>query len=197
MPPSDDDNSAEGYKSGLRARLRTLRSRTAQLTPNAGAGLSEHFPEELLPGPGGVLSAYAPFRDEIDPNAIMMRAQARGARLALPVVVAKDAPLIFRLFSFSDSLEPGVLGLREPARDAEEVEPDVLLVPLLGFDRRGGRLGYGGGHYDRTLERLRARKSVVAVGVAFEAQRLDAVPLEPHDQALDWIVTEVAAYQVA
>jgi len=196
MPPTDVDTSTGGGKSALRARLRALRSRAAQDNPDAGAALSEHFPDELVPGPGGVLTAYVPFRDEIDPGGVMAQAQARGARLALPVVVAKDAPLIFRLFNLGDSLERGVLGLREPLRDADEVEPDVLLVPLLGFDRRGGRLGYGGGHYDRTLEQLRARTSVIAVGVAFEAQRLDAVPLEPHDQTLDWIVTEAAAYRV-
>lgn len=182
-------------KAALRVELRARRSREARNMPKAGMALAERFPEALLPGPGGVLSAYAPFRDEIEPGGVMARAVRNGATVALPVVVGRDQPLVFRVYAFGDPLETGPLGLREPGTKAAEAEPDVLLVPLLGFDHFGWRLGYGGGHYDRTLARLRAKKPVIAVGLAFEVQRLDAAPLEAHDQRLDWIVTEAAAYE--
>ncbi|MGD2133437.1 MAG: 5-formyltetrahydrofolate cyclo-ligase [Maricaulaceae bacterium] len=188
LSPSDLD------KPALRKALREARSREAAQLPKAGGTLATRFPEQLLPPEGGVLSGYVPIRDEIEPWSVMAGAKARGAILALPVVVEDAGPLIFRQWDFSDPLEPGAFGIQVPSASAPEVEPDVLLIPLLGFDQFGERLGYGAGHFDRTLAALRTKKSVLAVGLAYEVQRLFEVPTEPHDQRLDWIVTESAAY---
>lgn len=185
----------DAHKAELRARLKAVRAREAAQMPKAGAALANRFPEALLPEAGQVMSAYAPFGDEIEPGGVMARARARGAQLALPVVVAKGEPLVFRAWDFGAPLEPGVWDIPAPPPSAPELEPDVLLVPLLGFDQFGGRLGYGGGFYDRTLRGLRAKKPVVAIGVAYEAQRLFEVPTGPQDEPLDWIVTEAAAYE--
>jgi 5-formyltetrahydrofolate cyclo-ligase len=192
-PPRELD--LKRAKAELRKALKAARAREAAQLPKAGAALAARFPAELLPGPGKVLSAFMPFGDEIDPTGIMARARASGATLALPVVVGKGRPLVFRAWDFGQACEPGVWGISCPPSSAPEVEPDVLLVPLLGFDHWGGRLGYGGGFYDRTLRGLRAKKPIVAIGVAFEAQRLFEIPVGPGDEPLDWIVTEAAAYR--
>ena len=110
--------------------------------------------------------------------------------MALPVVSGRGNPLIMRAWNWGEPLSPGVWGIREPMPEAAEVEPDILLVPLLAFDRTGRRLGYGGGYYDVTLARLRARKAVVAVGLAFAVQEVPAVPTTPRDALLDLVLTE-------
>ncbi len=186
----------ERLKAELRERLKAARAREALQVPKAGAALAGRFPDALLPSAGQVLAAYAPFGDEMDPSGVMARARAQGAALALPVVVKKGEPLVFRQWDFGQPLEAGVWGIKAPPASAPAVAPDVLLAPLLGFDHFGGRLGYGGGFYDRTLKALRARKPIVAVGVAYEVQRLPEVPVGPEDEPLDWIVTEAAAYPV-
>ncbi len=114
----------------------------------------------------------------------------RGARLALPVIVARDQPLLFRIWSPSTAMVRGQMGIFEPAADAPVVVPDIMLVPLAAFDRTGHRIGYGAGHYDRTFEQLRRMKTIVAVGLAFSVQQVAAVPALPHDVRLDYIVTE-------
>jgi 5-formyltetrahydrofolate cyclo-ligase len=101
----------------------------------------------------------------------------------------KTKPLLFRAWAPGDAMDRAVWGIAEPKADKPELEPEVLLVPLLAFDRRGWRLGYGGGFYDRTLAALRARKAVAAVGVGFDEQRVDAVPHLDYDQRLDWVLT--------
>jgi 5-formyltetrahydrofolate cyclo-ligase len=113
-----------------------------------------------------------------------------GAKLALPVVAGKGKPLTMRAFTFGDVLASGVWGIREPKPEAPEVFPDILLVPLLAFDRSGHRIGYGAGYYDMTITALRARKSVAAVGIAFAAQEVAQVPSTPRDARLDLVLTE-------
>jgi 5-formyltetrahydrofolate cyclo-ligase len=164
---------------------------------DAGLALSALAPQGLFE-PGLVVSGYWPFRTEIDPRPLMQRFAQAGARLALPVTPPKGSaqPLRFHLWSADDALHPSVFGVQEPHPGAETVEPDILLVPLLAFDRRGGRLGYGAGHYDRTLEQLRPRKSVQAVGLAFAVQELEHVATDAHDQRLDAILTERAFIKV-
>ena len=195
MPTSADPEMLAAEKAALRALLKGAREREAAQLPKAGMALAGRFPEELLPESGQVISAYVPFGAEIEPGGILSRASAKGATLALPVVVKKGEPLVFRAWSFGEPLEEGVWGIPAPSASAPEVEPDVLLVPLLGFDQFGGRLGYGGGFYDRTIAKLRAKKPVTAIGLAFEIQRVEEVPLGPYDERLDWIVTEAAAYK--
>ncbi|ASM71466.1 MULTISPECIES: 5-formyltetrahydrofolate cyclo-ligase [Roseobacteraceae] len=144
---------------------------------------------ELLAGHRGVpLAGYVPIRTEIDPLPAMAEASAYGP-VGVPVIQGAGLPLQFSVWEPDMLLRDGPFGARVPAADAWMV-PQIVIVPLVAFDRRGGRLGYGGGFYDRTLERLRARGPVLAVGFAFAAQEADALPLEPTDQPLDMIVTE-------
>ena len=112
------------------------------------------------------------------------------ARLALPVVAGRGRPLIMREWVFGEPLIAGVWGIREPKPEAAEVDPNILLVPLLAFDRAGHRIGYGAGYYDLTLAQLRARKPVIAAGLAFAAQEVPAVPATPRDARLGLVLTE-------
>ena len=139
---------------------------------------------------GAVVSGFMPLNSEISPLTLMRKLSDMGARLALPVVVSRGLPLLMRAYAFGDALVNGVWGIRVPPPEAPEVEPDVLLVPLLAFDRNGNRLGYGAGYYDMTIAALRAKKRVVAVGVAFAAQEVDEVPTTPRDVRLDLVLTE-------
>jgi 5-formyltetrahydrofolate cyclo-ligase len=127
---------------------------------------------------------------EIAPAALLARLAGEGHGTCLPVVTPLGNPLIFRMWQPGDELVARVWGILEPADTAPVVEPDVLLVPLLAFDRHGGRLGYGGGYYDRTIARLRSVKSVIIIGLAFGAQELEQVPCDVHDERLDWVLTE-------
>lgn len=169
----------------------TLRAQA--LTARAAGGdrdaLDRHLIAALAPHAGAVLAGYWPMRDEADPRAAMA---AHDGPVALPVVTGPARPLTFRLWQ-GGALERGPFGTSHPPESAPEVRPDVLIVPLAGFDDRGNRLGYGGGFYDRTLELLRKSGPVLAVGLAFEVQRLPAIPTEPTDQPLDLIVTEGGA----
>ena len=119
----------------------------------------------------------------------MQRLLGEGYTLALPVMEAKGRPLVFRTWAPGEALAETMWGIREPLPTAQQVEPDVVLGPLLAFDAEGYRLGYGGGFYDRTLARLRKLKTVVAVGLAYDGQRVDAVPHVDYDERLDWVLT--------
>jgi 5-formyltetrahydrofolate cyclo-ligase len=137
-----------------------------------------------------VVSGFWPIRSEINPLPLLRRFAAAGARLALPTIVQRGQPLRFRGFAFGEELARGQWGIREPKPDAPELDPDVLLVPLAAFDRRGHRIGYGAGYYDLTLKALRAVKSITAIGLAFALQEIDAIPALPHDARLDLVLTE-------
>ena len=137
-----------------------------------------------------IVSGFMPLKSEINPLPLMRKLAAAGASLALPVVVARGQPLVMRAYAFGDPLEARQWGIREPKANAAEVFPDILLVPLLAFDRRGYRLGYGAGYYDMTLAALRAKKKIVAAGIAFAAQEIDTVPTTPRDARLDLVLTE-------
>jgi 5-formyltetrahydrofolate cyclo-ligase len=139
---------------------------------------------------GTIVAGYSPIRSEIDPVPLMRQLVVRGAQLALPAIITGDQPLKFRAWSPGDRLRRGRLGILEPSAEAKEVIPDMLLVPLAAFDRSGHRIGYGAGHYDRTLEQLRRIKAVTAIGVAFAVQEVEAVPALLHDAALDYVLTE-------
>jgi 5-formyltetrahydrofolate cyclo-ligase len=141
-------------------------------------------------GPGVTVSGYSPLKSEISPLPLMRRCADAGAALALPVVVGRGKPLIMRAWSFGAPLGSGVWGIREPTADAAKVFPDILLVPLLAFDRTGHRIGYGAGYYDMTIAALRTRKPVVAIGIALAAQEIAAVPATPRDARLDLVLTE-------
>lgn len=139
--------------------------------------------------PGSVVSGFASMPDELRAWPLLRRLNKDGYRLCLPVMQGKGKPLIFRAWQPGDAMDQGVWGIAEPKADKLELEPDVLIVPLLAFDVAGRRLGYGGGFYDRTLRSLRSRKSIVAVGLAYDEQKVDAVPHLDYDERLDWVST--------
>jgi 5-formyltetrahydrofolate cyclo-ligase len=140
--------------------------------------------------PGVIISGYMPLKSEFNPLPLMRKLAATGAALALPVIAGRGKPLIMRAYQFGQELESGVWGIREPKADAPEVAPDILLVPLAAFDRSGGRIGYGAGYYDMTINRLRRVRSIVAIGLAYAVQELPAVPITQHDARLDLVLTE-------
>ena len=146
------------------------------------------FPSPIRPGV--VVSGFMPLKSEINPIALMRKLADAGAQLALPAVAGRGRPLVMRAFTFGDALAPGVWGIREPRPEAPELAPDILLVPLLCFDRSGHRIGYGAGYYDMTIAALRERKAVLAVGIAFAAQEIEQVPKTPRDARLDLMLTE-------
>jgi 5-formyltetrahydrofolate cyclo-ligase len=146
------------------------------------------FPVAIAPA--AIVAGFMPMKSEINPLPLMRRLAAAGARLALPVVAGQGKPLIMRAWAFGEPLIAGVWGIREPAPLAPAVAPDILIVPLLAFDRAGQRIGYGAGYYDLTIAALRARQAVVAIGVAFAAQEIAAVPATPRDAPLDLVLTE-------
>jgi len=151
----------------------------------AGAGLLSG----VLAGYRGVpLAGYMPIRSEIDPLPAMAEAAAHGP-VAVPVIAGAGLPLDFSLWEPGCALREGPFGAMVPELD-RFIEPEILIVPLVAFDRAGGRLGYGGGFYDRTLERLRSRRPTLAIGFAYAAQEAEGLPLEPTDQPLDMVVTE-------
>jgi 5-formyltetrahydrofolate cyclo-ligase len=139
---------------------------------------------------GMVVSGYSPLKSEISPMPLLRRCADAGADLALPVVIGRGKPLVMRAWAFGAPLDSGVWGIRQPTPAAPEVFPDILIVPLLAFDRRGHRIGYGAGYYDMTLARLRAMRPVTAIGIAFAAQEIDLVPATPRDARLDFVLTE-------
>jgi 5-formyltetrahydrofolate cyclo-ligase len=139
--------------------------------------------------PDTVVSAFAPMPDELRIWPLLRRLQGDRFQLALPVMQGKGRPLLFRAWKPGDAMDSGVWGIAEPRTDKPAVEPDIVLVPLLAFDRSGWRLGYGGGFYDRTLQGLRARKQVVAVGLAYDGQEVEVIPRLDYDQRLDWVLT--------
>ncbi len=144
---------------------------------------------ECLAGYRGVpIAGYMPIRTEIDPLPAMAEAAAHGP-VGVPVIQGEGMPLEFSRWEPFGPLKDGPFGAKVPVVD-DFFDPEILIVPLVAFDRAGGRLGYGGGFYDRTLERLRARRATLAIGFAYAAQVADTLPLEPTDQPLDMIVTE-------
>ncbi|WP_119168611.1 5-formyltetrahydrofolate cyclo-ligase [Algihabitans albus] len=187
-------------KTALRATMAEVRRRAAAAAPGAAEAVRERAltdptfvaePQVSGSQTGAlILSAYWPMRDELDPRPLMLALAARAWKLCLPVVERTGAALTFRAWVPGDPLVEARFGTQIPSEGSEVVTPDVLLVPLLAFDRRGYRLGYGGGFYDRTLADLRSRKTVTAMGLAYAGQEVEAVPTEPTDQRLDALVTE-------
>ena len=177
-------------KAQLRQQMTVLRAELDARDPDAGETLAGKFPMKLLQRYGPVVSAYWPIGSEIDPLPLIRRLKHEGdADICLPRVEA-DGTMTFRAWAPGNPLDERPFGLREPPAEAEIVSPTLVLTPLLGFDRSGNRLGYGKGHYDRALETLRAKGRVFVCGLALFGQEVDAVPAEPHDIPLDWVMTE-------
>jgi 5-formyltetrahydrofolate cyclo-ligase len=177
-------------KAALRRQALAHRDKLpAELRQAAAEAIARHdFPIGVRPGV--VVSGFASIGSEINPLPLMRRLADRGARLALPVVVGRGRPLVLRAWAFGEPLDKGQWGIREPRPDAPEVDPDIVLTPLAAFDRTGHRIGYGAGYYDLTLTGLRARKPIVAMGLAYAAQEIAAVPATARDARLDLVLTE-------
>lgn len=175
------------------ARQRALDARARAHAGGAGAArrAAGHALRELGAAgvTSGIVSAYLPIRSEMDPLPLMLALSGLGTGLALPVILGRGRPLAFRAWTLGAALEAGPFGTSIP-RDGAEVEPDALIVPMLAFDARCHRLGYGGGFYDRTIAGLRTRRHVHALGLAYAGQELPDLPVEPTDVQLDAIVTE-------
>jgi len=181
-------------KRDLRRRMETKRAEAKAQNPDAGFSLRDHFLKAITLPPQSVIASYHPHNNEINPTALTEALRAQGHMIALPVLTTKDAPLAFRIFKSGDTLVKSAMGIPEPPPSAPLVEPDILLVPLLAFDRHGYRLGYGGGYYDRTLAFLRSRKKVLAIGIAFACQEVAEVPFAPHDAKLDKMASEMGVF---
>jgi 5-formyltetrahydrofolate cyclo-ligase len=184
------DSGIEAAKAALRQEARSKRAAMhSEQREEASRSVAAHFLVGVRLAPGDVVAGYWPIREELDCKPILTRLMDSGQPVCLPVVVGDGQPLALRLWRDGEALYPAGLGTLAPEEGAPLVEPDVVLMPLLGFDRSGTRLGYGGGYYDRTLAALGKRP--LLVGLAFAGQALDIViPREPHDVPLDLVVTE-------
>ena len=169
-------------------------ARRKPLFESANAAQAGYLSEVLAGYRGVPLSGFMPIRTEIDPTPAMTEATAHG-EVGVPVIEAAAQPLKFARWVPDMAMVKGAFGAAIP-QDPVFFEPEILIVPLLAFNRSGGRLGYGGGFYDRTLEMLRAKRPTLAIGFAFAGQEVDDLPLEETDQPLDLIVTELGVIEV-
>lgn len=167
-----------------------MRGRRLGCDPGVGIWLAGHVLSAGLIAPGAVVGGFWPLADEVDVRPLLMALVGRGHRIGLPVTPARGAGLSFRRWRPGATLTPGRFGTVEPV--GPPIVPTLLLVPLLAFDRQGGRLGYGGGYYDRTLADLPA----FTIGCGFLLQEVDRVPMETHDRRLNAIATEAGAFVV-
>jgi 5-formyltetrahydrofolate cyclo-ligase len=171
-------------------RKMALASRNAIVAENAAEKIALNFLEAIPVRSDAIVSLYLPIGSEIKTGVLFQKLEAKGITCALPVIKNKDEPLIFRTYSCGDPLVAGGFGTKVPIQGQVEILPDIIVTPLLAFDDAGYRMGYGGGFYDRTLEKLRRLKHCVAVGYAFEGQKVDKVVTGQFDQKLDWVITE-------
>jgi 5-formyltetrahydrofolate cyclo-ligase len=177
-------------KGDLRNAALALRDALAPAERQAAAETiaARAFPVDVAPGT--IVSGFSPMKSEISPLPLLRKLGSASAQLALPAIAGRGHPLIMRAWDFGAPLKSGQWGIREPTAEAPEVAPDILLVPLAAFDRAGHRIGYGAGYYDMTIRSLRAKKPVVAVGLAFAAQEIPQVPATERDERLDLVLTE-------
>ncbi len=157
---------------------------------NAAAALATHA--DKLSGQN--IAAYLPMGGEIDPRPLMQALRRQGSGICLPVCVDEEAAMIFRRYRDGDALIPDEMGIAAPRATAQQVTPDIVLLPLLAFDGTGNRLGRGGGFYDRTLAALRKRGACRFIGLAFDMQMVDKCPVAPHDEALHGVATPTQWY---
>jgi 5-formyltetrahydrofolate cyclo-ligase len=183
-------------KSALRrAALARRDARRGEAAAQAAAAIARQA-MTLIP-PGQKIAGYFPIGSELDPRPAMQALAARGDALALPVTGRAGTVLVFRRWVPGTALVPGPFGTSHPPENAPAVRPDILLVPLVAFDRQGHRLGYGTGFYDRTIAALKAEGPLVAWGLAYDDQEVAEVPAGPHDARLDGVITERRVVQFA
>lgn len=182
------DEKIEEAKAALRVRAHAQRAAFAHsLRADAAAAAARHFFDNVVLGPTDIVAAYWPIRDEMDCRAVLTGLMDSFQPVCLPVVMGDDEPLDLRLWEQGAPLYPSGFGTLAPSEIAPKAEPDYVLMPLLGFDRFGTRLGYGGGYYDRTLAALPDAR---AIGCGYACQELDEVPADAYDARLSAIATE-------
>lgn len=178
-------------KNNIRIQLLAKRERLDPSAAQAAVEAMEALLLTVIAPDAAILAGYRPIRLEMDVTQAMASCAARGMRLCLPVIEAQDKPLYFRRWHMEDMLEKGRYGIEVPPATASAAKPDVVLVPLVAFDRQGNRLGYGAGYYDRTIQALRQQqKPIQVIGVGYSFQEVKDIPVEPNDEKLDMIVTE-------
>ncbi|HEY9013006.1 MAG TPA: 5-formyltetrahydrofolate cyclo-ligase [Devosia sp.] len=183
------DADIEGAKAALRSKAHAQRAAIlSNVRAEASKAAADHFSREISLNRADMVAAYWPIRDELDIKPVLTRLVDDGQPVCLPVVIGDGQPLELRRWEPGTALYPSGFGTLAPDEFALVVDPDVILVPLLGFDKHGTRLGYGGGYYDRTLARLAKRPKLV--GFAFAMQEFDYIPHRAHDVPLDVVVTE-------
>jgi 5-formyltetrahydrofolate cyclo-ligase len=189
MPDLTETQSA---KAALRAEALALRDALppAERAAAAAAIAGRAFPVEALAGM--IVAGFSPMKtkSEINPIPLLRTLADAGAQLALPAIAGRGQPLIMRAWHFGAPLKPGQWGIFEPVPEAPEVAPDILIVPLAAFDRAGHRIGYGAGYYDMTINALRAKKKILAIGIALAVQEIPKVPATERDARLDLVLTE-------
>ena len=177
-------------KAALRRAALSIRRAVADGDRETAAGTLLGYIDDLPIVPGSMVSGFWPIRGEIDPLPLMRALKHRGCRLCLPAIIDKTT-IVFREWINDEKLVDTGFGTMGPNADAAVVDPDVLLVPIAVFDRRGGRIGYGAGYYDRAIEKLLAKRlRPKLIGLAFACQETESVPLESHDKLLDMIATD-------
>ena len=190
---SDDQepqaDSPDSLKADLRTNFLTMRSALADAEPDAVPRITQRLHEILAGRTDAVVGGYMAIKGEIDLMPAYQAFHEHGFTMCLPVTPETQSALIFRRWSPGQDLVTGQFSILEPDESCDPVVPDILLVPLLAFDRAGGRLGFGQGYYDRTLSHLRSHRKIAAYGIAYAGQEADHVPLGPHDQRLDAVVT--------
>jgi 5-formyltetrahydrofolate cyclo-ligase len=186
-PLNESTNEIAEQKAILRGHMMEIRSEAAARDPDAAARLAARFPIKLYERYGPVVAGYLAIGDELDPAPLLARLAGQGARIVLPRVES-DGSMTFR-DATNAQLEKGPFGTTQPSAVSEIVRPNLVLTPLLAFDARGRRLGYGKGHYDRAIALLRSTGRVFYLGLAYAQQQVDAIPIDKHDLLLDWVET--------
>jgi 5-formyltetrahydrofolate cyclo-ligase len=187
---NSSDTTIPDQKSQVRAEALARRD---ALPAEERAAAAEALAARPFPIPvpeGAIVSGFMPLKSEINPLPLLRKLADAGARLALPCIAGRGKPLIMRAYTFGDDFARGQWGIREPLSSAAEVDPDIVIVPLAAFDKTGNRIGYGAGYYDMTINALRAKKKVIAVGISFAAQQFPTVPATERDERLDLVLTE-------
>jgi 5-formyltetrahydrofolate cyclo-ligase len=189
--PVTSSMTAKEQKAAIRNERLALRdAMTPQARIEAGQTMAVHAGDHIAFASGTVISGFWPIRSEADIRPLMAHLRARGARLCLPVVLDRET-IVFRAWEPDAPVVKTGFGTTGPGPEAALLEPDILLVPLSAFDTAGNRIGYGAGHYDRAIDRLKAKgRAPKLIGIAFDCQEVASVPVEPHDVPLDAILTE-------
>lgn len=175
-------------KSILRKIAKQKRGEAFSQNPDAGLALASNFPISI--NAGDIVSGFIAIQSEINPMALMVALEKQGAKLCLPRIDEASKTIDFLDFSFGDELIEGPMGTLEPRAEKTPLIPNIMLVPFLAFDKNGYRLGYGGGFYDKKIAQLAQNNDLITIGIGFDNQLIDEVPIEPHDKPLDYVLTE-------